>query len=160
MPSDPSASPRRLAAGGRRLAGPGRRLAGPGRRLAAGGRRLAGPGRRLPESRERGQAAVELVAVLPLLGVLAALGWQAVVAGHAAWAATAAARAAARAAAIGDDGTAVARRRLGPALAPGASVTIAAGGRVTVNVAIPRVLGALPLGHVTGASSFRPQDGS
>jgi Flp pilus assembly protein TadG len=114
----------------------------------------------LAPDRERGQAAVELVAVLPLLGVLVALAWQAVIAGHAAWAATAAARAAARAAAIGQDPAAVARRRLGPALAAGASVRSAGDGRVTVSVAIPRVLEALPLGRVSGESSFQPQDGS
>jgi hypothetical protein len=64
------------------------------------------------------------------------------------------------AAAIGDDAAAVARERLGPALAAGASVKAAADGRVTVSVVIPRVLGALALGRVSGESSFRPQDGS
>jgi hypothetical protein len=115
---------------------------------------------RLVAPSERGQAAVELVAVLPLVGVLAALAWQAVVAGHAAWAATAAARAAARAAAVGEDAVAVARRRLGPALAADASVGTADDGRVTVSVAVPRVLAGLSLGRVSGESSFRPQDGS
>jgi hypothetical protein len=118
------------------------------------------PSRRRAGPREHGQAAVELVAVLPILGVLVALAWQAVVAGHAAWAATAAARAAARAAAVGEDAAVVARRRLGPALAAGASVSTAADGRVRVSVVVPRVLAGLALGHVSGESSFRPQDGS
>ena len=53
--------------------------------------------------RADGQAAAELVALLPLAALLLAGAWQLVVAGHAAWAADAAARAAARAAAVGAD---------------------------------------------------------
>lgn len=113
--------------------------------------------RRPPD--ETGQAAVELVAALPLVALIAALGWQAVLAGHAAWAATAAARAAARAAAVGGDAEAVARARLGDSFAAGARVRDEGGGRVEVSVRIPRVLGALPLGRAEGEGSFRPQDG-
>src|SRR5918999_264397 len=47
--------------------------------------------------RTDGQAAAELVALLPLAALLLAGAWQLVVAGHAAWAAGAAARAAGRA---------------------------------------------------------------
>src|SRR3954468_18155325 len=57
-----------------------------------------------------GQAAVELVAVIPIVIVLAAALWQAVVAGQAVWVSGAAARAAARAAAVGGDAEAAARR--------------------------------------------------
>ena len=48
--------------------------------------------------RTDGQAAAELVALLPLAALLIAGAWQLALAGHAAWAADAAARAAARAA--------------------------------------------------------------
>ena len=52
---------------------------------------------------QRGQATVELVALLPVLAALLAALWQAVLAGQAVWAATTAARAAARADAVGAD---------------------------------------------------------
>jgi len=51
--------------------------------------------------REVGQASVETVALLPLVVLVGALLWQAVVAGQALWLSAAAARAAARAAAVG-----------------------------------------------------------
>src|SRR5829696_8721390 len=76
--------------------------------------------------REDGQAAVELVALLPLLALLAAGGWQLAVAGHAAWAADAAARAAARAAATGGDARAAARAALPARLEDGMTVEEAA----------------------------------
>ena len=60
--------------------------------------------------RDDGQAAVELIALLPLVALLAAGAWQLAVAGHAAWSADAAARAAARAAATGGDARAAARQ--------------------------------------------------
>ena len=50
---------------------------------------------------QTGQASVETVALLPLVVVVGALLWQAVVAGQALWLSGAAARAAARAAAVG-----------------------------------------------------------
>ena len=61
---------------------------------------------------ELGQATVELVALLPLMVVLGAVLWQAVLAGQAIWFAGSAARAAARASAIGADARAAARRVL------------------------------------------------
>ena len=60
---------------------------------------------------QRGQATVELVALLPSLAVLLAALWQAALAGQAVWAVTAAARAAARADAVGGER---ARRRARP----------------------------------------------
>ncbi|MEA2226926.1 MAG: hypothetical protein QOF04_556, partial [Solirubrobacteraceae bacterium] len=48
-------------------------------------------------SGERGQATVELVALLPLLMLVALAAWQGVVAGQAIWLSGSAARAAARA---------------------------------------------------------------
>src|SRR4051794_36965469 len=85
-----------------------------------------------------GQASVELVALLPLLGVIGLLGWQAVVAGQAAWLAAAAARAGARAAAVGRDPEAAARGWLTPALERG--LVVEAGDRVVVRVVIRSVL--------------------
>jgi len=108
---------------------------------------------------ESGQAAVELIAVLPVAAALLALGWQAVLAGHAAWAATAAARAAARAGALAQDPAAVARARLGGGLAAGARVADDGAGRVTVSVRVPSVLPGVRFGRVEAGSSFRRQDG-
>jgi hypothetical protein len=113
-----------------------------------------------PRRGQSGQASVELIAVLPLAAALLALAWQAVLAGHAAWAATAAARAAARAAALAQDPAPVARARLGDGLARGARVDGDGAGRVTVSVRVPSVLPGVRLGRVDGSSSFRPQDGS
>ena len=73
---------------------------------------------------QRGQAAVELVAVLPLLAALLAGLWQAALVGEAAWSAASAARAAARAAAVG--GSAAARRPRPP---PGSARARAEGRR-------------------------------
>ena len=63
--------------------------------------------------RDDGQATVEFVAMLPLLGVLALGVWQAAVAGHAIWSASAAARSASRVAALGGDAEATVRRVAG-----------------------------------------------
>lgn len=106
---------------------------------------------------DRGQAAPELVALLPLAALLLAGAWQLAMAGHAVWAADAAARAAARAAAVGDDARAAASRSLPGALARGARVRDRGGGRVDVTVRIPPVLGLRVLGHTTATAHFRPQ---
>src|SRR3712207_1338896 len=65
---------------------------------------------------EKGQASVELVALLPVVALAVMCAWQAAVAGHAVWSVGAAARAAARADAIGADAEAAARARLTRAL--------------------------------------------
>ena len=106
--------------------------------------------------RDEGQAAVELVALLPLLALLAAGAWQLVVAGHAAWAAGTAARAAARAEAVGRDPAAAARGTLPGRLERRLIVERAEGG-VRVAVAIPRVLGLPALGSVSSTAHFREQ---
>jgi hypothetical protein len=107
--------------------------------------------------RTDGQAAAELVALLPLAALVLAGAWQLVVAGHAAWAADAAARAAARAAAVGDDPRAAARRELPGGLGSDVRVKEREGGTVEVTVRIPPVLGLAVLGRTTGTAHFRPQ---
>lgn len=106
---------------------------------------------------QRGQAAVELVCLLPLAAALLAAAWQAAVAGHAAWAAGAAAGAAARAAAMGSDMEAAAKTRLSPRLERGLNIRDEGDGTVQVAVRIPSVLGLPPLGRVTASAHFRPQ---
>jgi len=92
--------------------------------------------------REEGTASVELIAVVPflLLAVLAAA--QIGLAGQALWSAGVAARAGARAALVGGDATAAARRALPPSLRTGARVEDSGG--VSVRVAIPRLVPAMP----------------
>src|SRR4051812_50219699 len=68
----------------------------------------------VPGMRERGQASVELMAVLPVVAVLVAAAWQAAVAGQAIWLSGGAARAAARAHAVGGDVGAAAPRARPP----------------------------------------------
>ena len=107
--------------------------------------------------RDDGQAAVELVALLPLLALLAAGAWQLAVAGHAAWAADAAARAAARAAATGGDPRAAARASLPEGLERDLRVTAPGDGGVRVGVRVPAVLGLRVVGTVSARAHFRPQ---
>src|SRR4051794_21653541 len=103
-------------------------------------------------ARERGQATVELVALLPLVAVLTGALWQAAIAGQAVWLAGSAARAAARASAVGADARAAARRVLPARLERGLVVTRAGEGHdgVRVTIAIPAIVGA---GHVGGVSA-------
>jgi hypothetical protein len=107
--------------------------------------------------RERGQASVELVALLPLIAVLAALGWQAVVAGQAIWLAGSAARAAARASAVGADAGAAARRTLPAHLRRGVAVRSRGADGVRVAIAIPSVVGAGRLGTVSARARLQDQ---
>jgi hypothetical protein len=107
--------------------------------------------------RSDGQAAVELVALLPLAALLLAGAWQLVVAGHASWSAGAAARAAARASAVGADARAAARAELSGALERGLRVRDRGSGTIEVTLRIPPVLGLPLLGHTTATAHFRPQ---
>jgi uncharacterized protein (UPF0333 family) len=85
---------------------------------------------------ERGQATVELVALVPAVVVACVIAWELVLAGHAAWVAAHAARAGARAVAVGRDGRAAAR-----SVASSASVTVLGDGRrVRVRVPVPLVV--------------------
>src|SRR5215213_9812502 len=96
-------------------------------------------------SSERGQAAAELAALLPLLALLIAAAWQVVLVGQAAWAAPAAARAAARAAAVGGDVDAAARRSLPDALDHRLRIRREVDGGVEVRLGIPAVVPAISL---------------
>ena len=86
---------------------------------------------------ERGQASVELVAVLPFVLLAGAIAWQLALAGHALWVTAHAARAAARADAVGRDVRAAARSALPDGLEHGLRVRRLAGGGVRVRVRMP-----------------------
>jgi Flp pilus assembly protein TadG len=103
--------------------------------------------------REEGTASVELIAVVPFLLLAVLVAAQLALAGQALWSAGVAARAGARAALVGGDVTAAARRALPPTLREGARVSDA-GALTTVQVAIPRLLPALPRLTVDSASGL------
>lgn len=114
--------------------------------------------RRAPRLRDvAGQATVELVALLPLLGLLAALLWQALLAGETVWLSGTAARAAARAAAVGADPLAAARAVLPPRLERGLRVRREPGGAVELVLRVPGALGDGTLARVTARARFEAQ---
>jgi hypothetical protein len=104
-----------------------------------------------------GQATVELVALLPLVGVLVALLWQALLAGETVWLSGAAARAAARAAALGADPTPAARAVLPRRFEHGLRVERDRDGGVAVVVRIPAVGGLGSLAPVRTRARFGAQ---
>jgi hypothetical protein len=83
-----------------------------------------------------------LVAAVPFLLLAVLVAAQLALAGQALWSAGIAARAGARAALVGGDAKTAARRALPPSLRAGAEVSDASA--VSVRVAIPRLLPALP----------------
>jgi hypothetical protein len=101
---------------------------------------------------ERGQASVELLAVLPALIVCVLIAAQAVAAGWALWTAGNAARAGARAEHVGSEGEAVARGALPGGLREGADVRSRDG--VRVKVGVPRLMPGAELPAVTAASTL------
>ncbi len=103
-----------------------------------------------------GQAAVELVALLPLVVALLAGLWQAAVFAHTAWSASSAAHAAARAQAIGLSPGRAARAHLPARLERGLRLHASADGRVKVTVRVPSSFG-LRLGTTSAAARFTPQ---
>ena len=106
----------------------------------------------------RGQATVELVALLPLIAVGLLGCWQLVLVAHTAWSAHAAARSAARAHAVGADELAAARASLPASLDRRVRVGEADGaGRVPVTLRIPVVLPGVRLGALTASAGFAPQ---
>jgi hypothetical protein len=106
---------------------------------------------------QQGQAAVELVAVLPVVVALLFGLWQAALLGHASWSAAMAARAAARAHALGLDARAAARAHLPSRLERGLRVRSADGGEVTVTVRVPSLVGAGRMGRVSARAAFAVQ---
>lgn len=89
---------------------------------------------------ERGQAAVEFVAVVPFVLLAALVAWQLVLVGHVAWGAAGAARSGARAALVGRDAAAAARSALPRSLRSATRVTHGAAGGVRVSVPVPLVV--------------------
>jgi hypothetical protein len=106
---------------------------------------------------ERGQAAVELVALLPLVGMLAALLWQALLAGETVWLSGSAARAAARAVAVGADPLSAARAVLPARLERGLHVRRGSDGAVTLVLRVPAALGGGTIAPVTARAHFEAQ---
>jgi TadE-like protein len=104
---------------------------------------------------ERGQAAVEFVAVLPFVLLAGLVAWQLVLVGHVAWDAAGAARSGARAALVGRSAGLAARSALPPPLRGGTRVVSAGGGVVRVSVPVPLVVyrWRLPL-RVSAAASL------
>ena len=87
----------------------------------------------------RGQAAVEVVAVVPALLVAGLVAWQLVLVGHAAWVAAGAARVAARADLVGEDPKRAAQSALPRALERELAVERSDAGVTRVRVAVPTV---------------------
>jgi hypothetical protein len=105
---------------------------------------------------QTGQAAVETVALLPLVVLVGVLLWQAAVAGQALWLSAAAARAAARASAVGADAEVAAKGALPPRLEVGVRVR-AAGDGVGVAVRVPSVLSGGSIFTVRSRAAFPDQ---
>ena len=105
----------------------------------------------------RGQASIELVALLPVLALVCGVLWQAVLAGQALWLSASAARAGARAQAIGYDVQTAARAALPRALARGASADVHADGSVTVRIHVPAVVGSGVVGTVAATAAMAKQ---
>jgi hypothetical protein len=113
--------------------------------------------RRGGRAESAGQATVELVALLPLVGLLAALLWQALLAGETVWLSGGAARAAARAAALGADPAGAARAVLPARLERGLKVRGEHGGGVVLELHVPAALGDGALATVTTRARFEAQ---
>ena len=106
---------------------------------------------------EGGQAAVELVAVVPLLIALIAVVAQLAVAGYALWSAGDAARAGARATHVGGDAEAAALSALPGWLERGAEIDAA--GPVEVQVKAPALLPGVPAIPLSAATALDPAGG-
>jgi hypothetical protein len=97
-----------------------------------------------PRTRQRGQAALELIALLPVLVLAALIGWQLAVAAYAWTVASGAARAGARAQEVGAPARAAALAALPGRYARAARVEAGDGGGVRVRVGVPPVVPLLP----------------
>jgi type IV secretory pathway TrbD component len=89
---------------------------------------------------ERGQATVELVALLPVVLLLGAVAWQLALAGQTAWLTAHAARAAARADTVGRSAKKAARSALPRSLERGLEVERLRQGGIRVSVQVPLLL--------------------
>jgi pilus assembly protein CpaE len=108
-----------------------------------------------PGDRERGQATIELVAMVPAVLVVGLIAWQLALAGHAAWLSAHAARVAARASLVGRDPDAAARSALPASMWRGLTVRRAREGAVRVAVPVPGLLpGWRPPARITATSSL------
>jgi pilus assembly protein CpaE len=90
-----------------------------------------------PAKRQSGQAAVELVAVLPVVMLVAGLLWQVVLTGQGLWLCANAARVAARASVVGGDAEEAARSALPDVLEKGMRVATGDDGVVEVLLRVP-----------------------
>ena len=106
---------------------------------------------------DKGQASAELVAVLPLVLLVAAIGWQLALAGWSAWACANAARVAARADAVGGDEEAAARSALPDSLERGLRVERREGAAVRVRLPVPLILRHWRSPVTVSASAGLPQ---
>jgi hypothetical protein len=106
---------------------------------------------------ERGQAAAELVAVVPLLLVVLLAVAQLSVAGYALWSAAEAARAGARAAHVGGDADGAARSALPEWLEDRARIDV--DGPVRVTVAAPALIPGVPAVRVGAGADLDPAAG-
>ena len=104
---------------------------------------------------DAGQAAVELVATLPALVVVALLMAQLAVAGWALWSAANAARAGARAAYVGGSARAAARSALPGPLRD--SSRVRAAGEVEVRVTAPGLVPGLPSIPISARAGLDPE---
>jgi hypothetical protein len=107
-------------------------------------------------SDQRGQAAIELVALLPLVALIGAVLLQAALAGQSIWLAQSAARAAARAEAVGLSRDRAARRSLPDRLEQGLTVRSTSDGGVRLSVRVPSLWGG-KLGSVAASARMEPQ---
>jgi pilus assembly protein CpaE len=106
----------------------------------------------MARARDSGQASVELVAILPALGLALLAALQLAIVGYALWSAGAAARTGARALHVGGDAVDAARSALPEALRDAAKVTAADGDPVRVTIRAPSLvpgIGAIPVASST-----------
>jgi hypothetical protein len=103
-----------------------------------------------------GQAAVELIAVLPLVALVAGALWQAVLVGQAVWSSAGAARAAARARAVGGDPLSAARGAVMPPLRRDVRVAVAGDG-VRVGIAVSLVFTRVHLATFSARAALPSQ---
>src|SRR3989442_8349937 len=116
-------------------------------------------GPRLARS-ELGQASVELVSIVPLVLLVAAIAWQLALAGQTAWLCANAARVAARAEAVGRDARAAALSALPKPFRHGLEVSRPSGGRtVRVRIRIPLLVRRWTSPGTVSASAGLPRGG-